>query len=149
MTELRYAKFMQMLGTRATVEPSDLPPTKRAAYYHSLRVHLQVAQWKNLDLRCLNADEWGWKFENGHLTPIKIDLDAAPEFLLNFIRCNCRLTSKNVCGTQRCSCRKHGLKCVAACGDCRGKECNNMANVDNVEPSDDEEFDMNIFYIFN
>ena len=26
---------------------------------------------------------------------------------------------------EACSCRKHGLKCVKACGDCRGENCRN------------------------
>ena len=40
---LRHSKFVQMLATSSLVEPSDLPPTERAAYYHALRVPLQVA----------------------------------------------------------------------------------------------------------
>ena len=28
-----------------------------------------------------------------------------------------------------CSCRKHGLKCVSACGHCHGTECNNVSDV--------------------
>ena len=43
-----------MLATSSLVEPSDLSATERAAYYHALRVHLQVAQWMNLDLECLD-----------------------------------------------------------------------------------------------
>ena len=34
-------------------------------YYHALRVHLQVTQWKTLNSHamenCLNPVEWGWK----------------------------------------------------------------------------------------
>ena len=43
------------------------------------------------------------------------DLAAAPESLLKFVRCQCKLLSKNPCGTNIiCSCR---LKCVTACGE--------------------------------
>ena len=149
ITSLRHPKFMQMLTTCKNIEPSTLPPTERAAYFHSLRVHLQVMQWQILDLHCLDPTEWGWRMEQGHLSPIKTDLDVAPEFLLKFVRCNCQTTSKNTCGTKICSCRKHGLKCVAACGDCRGKSCNNMAEL-MVEPLvNDEELDRNVFDLFH
>lgn len=127
LTTLRHAKFMQMLATCRSIEPRELPPTERAAYFHALRVHLQVPQWKYLDLQCLDPLQWGWKLEKGHLVPIKTDLDAAPEFLLNCIRCNCKTTSKNTCGTLICSCRKNGLSCVASCSDCRGESCNNIS----------------------
>jgi hypothetical protein len=76
-----------------------------------LRVHLQVAQWKYLDLQCLDPLKWGWKREKWHLVPIKTYLDAAPEFL-NCIRFNSKRKSKNTCGTLLCSCQKNGLSCV-------------------------------------
>ena len=143
---MRYSKFVQMLATSSQIEPSDLPPTERAAYFHALRVHLQVAQWVNLDFGCLDPTKWGWKMDQGNLVPIKTDMDPAPEFLLNFIRCKCKTTTKNPCGTTHCSCRKHGLKCVAACGDCRGELCNNMVTEENIV--DDEELERNIFDLF-
>ncbi len=45
------------------------------------------------------------------------DREAAPDNLL--------VTIGNVCGNNLCSCRKSGLKCVAACEGCSGDECNN------------------------
>jgi hypothetical protein len=141
-----------MLATCRSNEPKELPPTERAAHFHALRVHLQVAQWKYLDLQCLDPLKWGWKREKGHLLPIKTDLEVTPEFLLNCIRCNCKTTSKNTCGTLLCSCRKNGLSCVVTCGDCRGESCNNMSEADPVLEDDifedGEEFNRNIFDIF-
>ena len=61
------------------------------------------------------------------------DINAAPENLLKFVRCKCKLSSKNPCGTSMCSCRKHGLKCVTACEDCRGENCNNAEEILDVE----------------
>ena len=63
---------------------------------------------------------------------MKTDREAAPDYILNVVRCNCKLTSKNTCGNLICSCKKHGLFCVRACGDCRGISCNNvsLANMD-------------------
>ena len=73
------------------IEPQSLPPTERAAYCHSLRVHFQVMQWKELSLTCLEPTEWGWKLD--HLMPITTDQDAAPPSLLNFVRCKCSMSS--------------------------------------------------------
>jgi hypothetical protein len=44
----------------------------------------------------------------------------APADLLKFIRCYCKVTSKNPCSSNSCTCHNNGLKCVTACGDCRG-----------------------------
>ena len=35
------------------------------------------------------------------------------------------MSSRNTCGTNLCSCRSNGLKCVSACGDCKGSDCYN------------------------
>ena len=148
LAELRYSKFIQLLTTSTVVDPSELPPTERAAHFHSLRVHLQVCQWVTLDLECLNPAEWGWKFENEKLVPIKTDLDPAPQFLLNVIRCNCQITTRNPCGGLNCSCRKHGIECVAACGNCRGEFCTNMVVVENIAGDDHEDLDRNVFDLF-
>ena len=87
---------MSASATKA-IEPQSLPPTEIAAYFHSLLVHLQVMQWKELSLTCLEPTEWGWKLEQDHLMPIPTDQDAAPPSLLNFV--------------YLCSCRKSGLWC--------------------------------------
>ena len=90
-------------------------------------LNFQVAQWKHLDLCCLNPQDWGWKMEDGILTPIKTDLDPAPEWLLQVVRCKCKMSTKHPCGTLSCSCRKNGLTCVTACGSCHGEDCENSA----------------------
>ena len=71
------------------------------------------------------------------------------------IRCNCKLDSRNPCGTNLCSCRKNGLKLVPACGDCRGDSCNNViiieesaTNLVDSEKVIEEEEERNIFDIF-
>ena len=73
----------------------------------------------------LNPLLWGWKLDGSKLQPIMTDLEPAPESLLKFVRCKCKLSTTNPCGSNICSCRKHGLKCVTACGDCRGESCRN------------------------
>ena len=74
----------------------------------------------NLDIKCLNPKNWGWSRVNNVLVPIPCDLPAAPESLLNVIRCKCKTASHKTCGTMLCTCRKNSQKCVPACGDSRG-----------------------------
>ena len=39
---LRYSNYMKMAAVSPKIVPAKLPPTERAAYFHSLRVYLQV-----------------------------------------------------------------------------------------------------------
>ena len=50
------------------------------------------------------------------------------------------MSSKNPCGTNRCSCRSNNIQCVTACGDCQGRGC---ANNDNIGIPDDDVNDNN------
>ena len=106
---------------------------------------------ENFDKCIENPEDWGWKKMNNMLLPVMTDKEAAPDNLLVIIRCKCKLSSRNVCGTNLCSCRKSGLKCVAACEGCRGDECNNATAPffeDNSDNDDNDMSDRNIFEIF-
>jgi len=142
LNSLRYVKFIEMVSASKVVDPQKLPPTERAALFHSLRVHLQVMLWKTLtDELQFDPKQWGWRLDGAELNPIMTDLPAAPEALLKFVRCKCKLTSRNTCGTNACSCRKNGLKCVTACGDCRGLNCQ---NADEITELEEENFDLDM-----
>ena len=121
----RYSKYQQMV-CEGLIEPEKLPPTERAAWFHGLRVHLQTIQWKILDDTInLEPEKWGWKKDNGVLVPIPTDKEIAPPDLLQIVRCKCKMSSRNPCGTNVCSCRKNGILCMPACGGCHGEDCNN------------------------
>ena len=144
---------MSMISKCFQLQPENLPPTERAAFYHSLLVHLQICQWKTLHLEVLDATKWGWIRDGKTLVPIKTDQPCAPEWLLKFIHCNCKLSAKNPCGTRLCTCKKNGMSCMQACGDCRGESCNNVDcepitdnfdNEDIIEDFLDEDFERNI-----
>ena len=124
LNSLRYAKYMEMVTSSKKIEPHKLPPTARAAFFHSLRVHLQIMIWKSISVD-FHPTQWGWKADGKFLQPIMTDLDPAPQRLLKFIRCKCKLSTRNPCSSNVCFCRKHGLKCVVACGDCHGQNCQN------------------------
>ena len=61
LASLRYARNMQMVAKGSAIEPQRLPPTESAAYFHSLRVHLQVVRWRTLNNDELDHNDWGWK----------------------------------------------------------------------------------------
>ena len=127
-----------MITASKVVDPHKLPPTERAAHFHSLRVHIQVMHWKMLttEEHQFDPEKRGWKLDSVK-HPIMTDLPAAPETLLKFVHCKCKLTSRNPCGTNLCSCRKNGLNRVTACGDCRGLNCQ---NTDDFIEVDEENF---------
>ncbi|KAG1672652.1 hypothetical protein GQR58_015915 [Nymphon striatum] len=55
---LRYKKFCEKVATKSShVQPQSLPPTTRAAKFHSLRVYHQVQEWKAN--QHLLSTEWG------------------------------------------------------------------------------------------
>lgn len=59
----------------------------------------------------------------------------APMRFLGMVWCNC----KTGCAMLRCSCRKTGLDCTVACGDCHGT-CSNAPALD-AESDDDTDVD--------
>ena len=76
-------------------------------------------------------------------------------YLLKFIRCKCSAKSKNMCCLKlnTCSCRKNGLKCVAACSHCHGENCRNVEEIclddnDGYE-NESNDIDRNIFVVFS
>ena len=101
----------------------------------------------NLDIKCLNLKNSGWNRVNNVLVPIRCGLATVPESLLNVIRCKCKTASRNTCGTMLYTCRKNGLKCVPACGDCRDLSCNNpQVETPTFDQLEDDDFN-NIFDI--
>lgn len=131
LDSLRYRLFCEkaMRGS-CCVQIHTLPPTAAAARYLSARTYFQCQEWMG---NTFNPEEWGWVLNRGRLEPKTTDLAAAPESLLQIVRCNCKVN----CDTRRCSCRKHGLECSAACGECRGVGCTNaMASEDSFVDSE-------------
>ena len=135
LNQLRYKKYTEKVAKSLTqVDPKNLPPTSAAAKYHSYRVFLQVTEWK--DIGCdISPESWGWMITESGFKPIATDNGPAPEELLKMIYCSC--TSD--CSSAQCSCRKHGLPCTPACGQCRGSGCQNALPC--VEDDEIEELD--------
>jgi len=110
LLDMRFNCFMRLVASATkSLKPQSLPPTERAAVYHSMRVHHQVIEWKSL---------------------MNIQLEP----------------TKNVCGTNMCTCRRTGLPCISACGHCNGTDCQN-SNI--VTSKNDDEEDENFDNIFD
>ena len=92
------------MAAKGEINPERLPPTEKAALYHTLRVHLQIMIWETLDNNVLDPLEWGWHLNSGTLEPVYTNYDIAPDALMNFIRCKC----KTECTSMKCSCQKMG-----------------------------------------
>ena len=124
LDKLRHRKFCEKVSTSTSpVQVHTLPPTAAAARYHSMRVYYQVQEW--IGQAELDPQQWGWDLVDGKLNPTTTDLPPAPQELLKIVHCNCR----SDCSSQRCTCRKMGLECSVACGECRGTSCSNCSPV--------------------
>ena len=137
---LRYKCFYKGANFKSC-KLASLPPTKEALDEHSLRVYLQVQKWLN----DTNKDpvNYGWTMTSNGLEPVKLpaNVNVVPEALLKIIACGCQ---KN-CSSNKCSCRKYGIKCTMLCKHCNGIICSNCEIISNteVESEDDEVFELN------
>ena len=108
------------MSVKGLVDPNKLSPTTSTAHSHIMRVYFQCLVWRSLDQCAADPTHWGWKLDDDIYSPVVTNSDCAPSDILQFIRCKC----KAGCTTNLCSCKKHGLKCVFACKNCRG-DCEN------------------------
>ena len=133
LDSLRHQRFSEKVASSAThVHPQTLPPTSGAAKYHSMRVYLQVQEWKG-SADGLIPTEWGWQLCDEGFVPLQTALAPAPDNLLRVIRCSC-LTD---CSSLRRTCKKHNTECTPACGNCRGSGCTNSLQM----ACDDDRYD--------
>lgn len=132
LDKLRCQRFKEkVVRCSKEILPQVLPPTSGAAKYHSLRVFYQISEWKG---ESLNATDYGWKEQDGKFIAVRTDLPPAPDHLLEVIHCNCRTG----CSTLKCTCRRNGLECTFACGECKGSSCSNSTDPKVIESEVDE-----------
>ena len=133
LDQQRYEKYNTLTAKKA-FKPEKLPPTRDAATQHILRAYLQFHDWMMLQSQSMDPTVYGWRRES-KFEPIGMLNAIAPEALLKLIFCNCRFTDEvQSCSTGRCTCRKHGMKCIPACGNCHGLNCSNTSvNEDNED----------------
>ena len=116
----------KLRALRTFVTPERLPPTTSACKFHSLWTYYQViVRMGHSDE--MEPSEWGWKVEGGKLVRVMTDKSPAPDVLIKMIHCN---TLK---------CRKHGLECTSACGQCQDGNCDTMTNEPVIEEDDEQD----------
>ena len=137
---LRYARYMHLISDSVfKIKPEILPPTEKAAHFHCLQVYLKGTQWKHLMAVGIDPLLWGWKQVEDKFVPVMTDLEPASPDILNIISCKCKSLSQNQYGSDRCTWKKHGLKCVTVCKECRDDSCQNPQEVvleDGLEDDD-------------
>ena len=85
-SQSRKIKYEQMFTSdRSAIDPSLLPPSPRAAFYHGLRVYHQVKVWRDLKDSDYMPLDWGWKKDGQSFIPIMTDEEAGPEDLQKVI----------------------------------------------------------------
>eukprot|EP00794_Sanderia_malayensis_P008339 gene8339-9236_t len=73
------------MSGRSNIDPSLLPPSPRAAFYHGLIVYHQVKVWRELKNSDYMPLDWGWQLEEQSFVPIMTDEEAGPQDLLQII----------------------------------------------------------------
>ena len=83
LPQIRKTKYEQMATSdRSAIDPSLLPPSPRAAFYHGLRVYNQVKVWRDLRDSDYMPLDWGWKKDGQSFIPIMTDKEVGAEDLL-------------------------------------------------------------------
>ena len=121
LSRTRFSAFSKQAAS-GKLNHQNLPPTEGAAKLHPLRAYLQMWDWLKLEPMHLDPLKYGWRMKNKDgYEPIPTLEPIAPKELLELTHCNC-LTS---CSSRRCSCKKNDMRCISACGYCKGTACNN------------------------
>lgn len=93
---------------------------------------------KRIVAMMLNRNWYCVYFLKGEWVPVMTRLPPAPDAVLHLVKCGC---AKERCSTNRCQCRKAGLKCTDLCSCIDGEDepCDNVADGD--EEGSDENSD--------
>ncbi|KAJ8869650.1 hypothetical protein PR048_028643 [Dryococelus australis] len=73
---------------------ATLPPTYSAVRQHSLRVYLQIQQWRHVDLP---STKLGWMLHNDMLLLVPMLQKVSPDNLMKLVMCNCKISCDKNC----------------------------------------------------
>ncbi len=119
LVALRCKRFQEKVAKSFEyVDAKDLPSASAKFYCHRVYYQVEEYEWRG-EAGHLDPEEWGWEITNRLLMPVKTDMPPAPKDLLRIFRCNC----KTGCESRGCTCKKHGLQCTPACGECKRLSC--------------------------
>ncbi len=129
INEARYCLFQ--LGN---FSDEGLPPNKDCLIHHIMRANYQALIWR----RCCDSrmnlpspSEHGWIVQGDEIELKWMSTKPAPDEALQFVNCGCHTG----CNSQRCSCRRVGLKCTKLC---KCASCTNGA-LDAASNEEDDE----------
>ena len=91
-------------------------------------------------MTCFKPWNGGWTMGNNTRCPVMFDQDAALAKILQFIRCMCKSSGKDHCGTKQCSCNNNGLRCLMVYNESREHSCNNTDMTMNLDGDDDDDY---------
>ena len=117
------------LFSKRKAEGAKLPPTQETLKQAIYRAHYQALIWQN-DI-VPNPDipppqNYGWRKDDRYV-PISSVLPAAPDAVVQLVRCSCR---KSKCPSP-CSCRRNNLSCTNLCQCESGPDlCSNVYVLD-------------------
>ena len=126
--QIRYELYSKLVA-KGKFLPQKLPPTDASATQHALRSYLQYRDWALLESQSLDPSQYGWVKSSQTFEPVCFEGEVAAAALLNFTACNCKTNNPDAaCNSNRCSCKRMGLSCLAACGNCHGLSCQNSTS---------------------
>ena len=139
---IRYSMFSRKAAA-GIIKPETLPPTDGAATQHSLHAYLQTRDWILLQSMSLDPTNYGWAIGAHGFEPIYQCLSLWP---LRNCSSSRAVTAREIAATEGAAARKMmSIKCIAACGNCKGITCKNC--IDDIDPEDEsEELDMDYCY---
>ena len=115
--QIRYELYSKLVA-KGKFLPQKLPPTDASATQHALRSYLQYLDWALLESQSLDPSQYGWVKSSQTFEPVCFEGEVAAAALLNFTACNCKTNNPDAaCNSNRCSCKRMGLSCLAACGN--------------------------------
>ena len=120
-----YKFIVATVSSNPILHPETLPPTKSTTWYHSSKVYSEricrFMFWYTLN-KSLSLWIGVWTLEAHKLKPIRMDMAAAPDNVLQVTRYSCKGSNS---AFRAYSCRKFGIPCVSACKNCLENKCTN------------------------
>ena len=135
--QLRYKLFCTKKGEK---ESYQLPPYRDTLQKHAQRACYQAGIWKkSLVIYPIipSPEGKGWHLENNTLTPDWMDIEPAPNAVLELLACKC---NSKPCDSTPCQCARNGLLCTDMCrhpDTCTNKQSDADDNFPNLPNGDD------------
>ena len=131
---LRWKKFSQLSKNQSA---NMLPPTAGAWRQHIYRAHMQAHLWAQdniLDPIIPDPCKLGWSWTDDRLLPLLSADAAAPEAVVELLKCNC---GKSYC-SRRCTCKQNNLPCTQLCKCSADENCCNTHAPAVTDDNDDD-----------